>query len=95
MAEGKYGPLRPVSIQYFPSDMETPPVIVPLPARWGDDEPLFLLRSQDALAVPTLKTYAVLAAQAGRDDLVTTIDSVIKQVARWQERNRERVKLAD
>lgn len=69
-----------------------------------EDEPIFVLRAQDQLSVPTIQRYAVFALsveptierpQPFTQEWLDSKDAVIAEFAGWQEQNREKVKLPD
>lgn len=48
------------------------------------DEPVFLLRAQDIVAVAALKTYRLVAGVSGvSDDMLRTIDQQVRNFEAW------------
>jgi hypothetical protein len=82
--EGKYGRLRRVTES-----------IVVCEGPWDDDEPLFLVRSQDKLAPFFLMLYATLAGILGLQTIVAGVWAQRQAVLDWQAAHPERVKLPD
>jgi len=67
----------------------------------AEDEPLFVLRAQDRLAIPTIECYrqlyAIHSQSAGRYDplFADHVGAVISNFGRWQMRTLNAVKLPD
>jgi hypothetical protein len=60
-----------------------------------DDEPIFILRARDVLAVPLLKEYFALVYGQCGDSHITAVRKRLAQFAKWQEENPGRVKKPD
>jgi hypothetical protein len=60
-----------------------------------DQEPFFLVRAQDVLAVPAITQYAVLARQIGEHDLARQVLAAAVEVAEWQRDHAELVGVPD
>jgi hypothetical protein len=57
-----------------------------------DDEPVFIIRAQDKLAVPTLDAYLELAEKAGVEEkFLDHLDRVRGDIRIWQRQNRTKV----
>jgi hypothetical protein len=51
----------------------------------GHDEPVFVLRAQDRLAVPLLQTYMHMCGQGGSPEAhLAMIEGDIRKFGRWQ-----------
>lgn len=65
------------------------------------DEPVFILRAQDVLTVPTIARYRNLAAQIEEPDKMPdsewfrSIDEAIGEFQKWQSDNPEKTKVPD
>jgi len=68
------------------------------------EEPIFILRAQDALSVPTIQRYANFAAaveatvdrpEPFSQEWLNNKDKVIEDFASWQHANPDKVKLPD
>lgn len=58
----------------------------------GKDEPVFLLRAQDAHSVTLIRLYASLCEQTGStDEHVAGCNAVADEMARWQDDNGKRL----
>jgi hypothetical protein len=58
------------------------------------EEPVFIIRGKDLLAVPTIAQYQRLASEAALDPkFVTSLNEVISTVAEFQANNAEIVRL--
>lgn len=58
----------------------------------GQDEPVFLLRARDALAVKTVSDYWVRAVDAGCSDAFQdSLSDVMETFLAWQEENETKV----
>ena len=51
----------------------------------AEDEPVFLIRAQDELMLPTLHRYAQLAHSCGAQEVALRVLIFSEQVADWQE----------
>jgi hypothetical protein len=60
----------------------------------GEDEPVFLIRGRDAVAIVGILAYGH-AAEAAGVDLATGLSNVIARFEEWQQANPELVKLPD
>lgn len=60
-----------------------------------EDEPVFILRGQDATAVACLVRYANLHRDVGRDEFHDSVVGVITQFETWQAANPDKVKIPD
>jgi hypothetical protein len=69
-----------------------------------EDEPIFVLRAQDQLSVPTIQRYAVFAMgieptidrpQPFTAEWLENKDAVIAEFVQWQQANPAAVKLPD
>lgn len=89
--EGKYGRLRQVSVCAEGGETK----IVDVYAPWEDDEPLFLIRGQDKLALDTLFAYACLARAHHCTSVAIAVEHQIKTTREWQRQHPERMKLPD
>lgn len=62
----------------------------------GEDEPIFIFRAQDANSVPALEAYAEKCIEKGTSSAhLEAIGSSIDNFRRWQEENRDKVRLPD
>lgn len=62
----------------------------------GDDEPLFVLRGTDPATPLTILSYAENADNKGSaKEFFDKVNSRIVEIAKWQRKNRERLKVAD
>lgn len=62
----------------------------------GEDEPVVVFRAQDRLLVPLLEEYRGLCWEAGSPDKhVSGIESTIKTVKEWQEKNHTQTPRSD
>lgn len=67
----------------------------------GTDEPVFVLRAQDKLAVQTIARYRNFAAQIEEEEsqrseeFFTVLDNVLEAFTDWQRENADKVKLPD
>jgi hypothetical protein len=60
------------------------------------DEPIFIIRAQDALSRATINRYARLGNDTARtDEFMDGIIEVEEDFMEWQNQNRNRVKLPD
>lgn len=69
----------------------------PLNNKYGfskDDEPVFIIRAQDKVALLALQYYADLI-RMHRPELVKEVGTVYDTFRDWRERNPDRVKLPD
>lgn len=58
----------------------------------GGDEPVFILRAQDALSVYTISDYYLRAAVAGvSDSFLESLADVMNSFLDWQENNEMKV----
>jgi hypothetical protein len=64
-----------------------------------DDEPVFVLRAKDKLAVRTLYKYEILAMSRGGSDIpqefLDNVTQVIDKFEEWAEKNPDKMKLPD
>lgn len=61
-----------------------------------DDEPVFILRARDALALDTITAYAKACEAVGTDDRhVMGVEASHAQFVAWRDANAELVKLPD
>ena len=67
----------------------------PLDLHLHDGEPVFVLRSQDVLAVPAITQYARLAVQIGEYELSRQVQAAALEVAEWQAAHPDLVKVPD
>jgi hypothetical protein len=96
--EGKYGKLRPVQVERVDVAHPDTPWMereTVLPAKWEDDEPLFLLRSTDRLAPFIVQLYAMLAHLFGLREVGNGVQHQYWAIRKWQGEHPERVKLPD
>lgn len=91
MAEGKYGPLRPVLVDRQPGSTE----VTPLPAKWDDDEPLFLFRAQDQLSTHAVWAYYEVLRQHGLHKQAMAVENQWRAMVDWQRAHPDQVKLPD
>jgi hypothetical protein len=57
-----------------------------------DDEPVFVIRAQDKLALPTLDRYMDLAEDAGAEDsFLDHLDRVRGDIKIWQRQNETKI----
>lgn len=62
----------------------------------GENEPLFIIRGQDALAVAAIARYQTLAIEAECDQsFINGLNESIGEFADWQHNNAESVKKPD
>lgn len=62
----------------------------------GSDEPFFVLRAQDILAIPTIESYIKSLKEMGRDDeFVRTAEIALLGFYGWARKHPERLKLPD
>jgi hypothetical protein len=62
----------------------------------AEDEPLFIIRGQDAAAVPAIRAYALKASYAGAsDEFVQQVEQQAEAISQWQKANPDRVKVPD
>ncbi len=58
----------------------------------GDDEPVFVLRGRDSLALSTLEDYTLKAEEAGvGSEILDGLDAVSEAVFDWQQKNGQRL----
>lgn len=93
--EGKYGKLRPIEVKEFdlPGGTHTVHEGV-LPAKWDDDEPLFLFRAQDQLAPGAVWAYYENLKKLGLPQ-AAAVEQQWLAMCQWQAAHRDRVKLPD
>lgn len=61
-----------------------------------DDEPIFIIRAQDAAAIDALINYGRVAEVAGATiEFVTGVNQVINDFESWRGRHADRVKTPD
>jgi uncharacterized protein YciU (UPF0263 family) len=60
-----------------------------------EDEPLFLLRSQDRLAPAAVLAYAAQLEERGMEDQAEDVRMFASRMSRWQLDNPDKVKLPD
>lgn len=61
-----------------------------------DDEPVFIIRAKDALAVPATQDYLHRAVKSNcNEEFVTRTGQSIELIAEWQNANQDRVKVPD
>jgi hypothetical protein len=69
-----------------------------------EDEPIFVLRAQDRLSLPTIQRYANFAAQVEAtverpepfsQEWLANKDAVIEEFSAWQQEHSGKVKLPD
>jgi hypothetical protein len=57
-----------------------------------DDEPVFIIRAQDKLAVPIIQEYMALAEEKGvSDEFLDHLDRVCGDIKVWQRQNDTKV----
>lgn len=62
----------------------------------SSDEPVFILRAQDALSVPALARYHVLAVESGLPQAFTDgLNGVIDTFVEWQNERPDSVSMPD
>jgi hypothetical protein len=60
------------------------------------DEPVFLIRAQDAAAVPAIRCYLECEGDVGAaQETLQAVETAADEVAGWQGRNADRVKVPD
>lgn len=89
--EGKYGRLRQVSISAEGGEDK----VVDVYAKWDDEEPLFLIRGQDKLALETLFAYACLARAHHCTSVAIAVEQYMQDMREWQRQHPDRMKLPD
>jgi hypothetical protein len=85
--EGKYGRLRPV-------DVDDEGNAFAHPAKWDDDEPLFLFRAQDQLAPGAVWAYYASLKKLGLPQ-AAAVEQQWLAMCKWQAAHRDRVKFPD
>lgn len=59
--------------------------------RIGDDEPIFIIRARDALAVGVLDEYIYFADEAGLTEVTDGVQLAKDQFESWQKKNGTRL----
>ena len=62
---------------------------------YPDPMPVFTIKAQDALAVPTILAYLRLCVSNGLMDQAVQVDLAAREVEGWQRRNPHAVQLPD
>ncbi len=58
----------------------------------GEDEPVFVIRGRDVLALPAIESYSLMAEEAGVDtDILDGLDAASEAIYDWQQGNGKRL----